>query len=192
MIPQAALPLLFALAPALHPDSEASAGRRLRKAVRRHEPVSLGSLTAPYEPAAGRDAGPLATLVKEEGLEVSLTTATPRILRELDLLVDLDRRHSITVRMMIPAGKDPEPLMRAVEALSSEGIATSILFSPDFSAADIEDRLRPLLERAWDAGAWDVEIDAATFKRAEKASMLETFRRLRLENGFPRALPGRG
>ncbi len=187
MIPQAALPLLFALAPALHPDSEASAGRRLRKAVRRHEPVALGSLTAPYEPAAGREAGPLATLVKEEGLEVSLTTATPRILREIDLLVDLDRRHSVTVRMMIPAGADPEPLMRTVETLSAEGIATSVLFTPD-----TEDVLRPLLERAWDAGAWDVEIDTASLKRSEKASVLEDFRRLRLENGFPRGLPGRG
>ncbi len=183
MIPQLTLPFLFVLSPALHPDSEAAQERRLRKALLRHEPVSLGTVAVPYEPAAGREASPLGILLKEEGLEVSLTTATPRILREIDLLVDLDRRHSVTVRMIVRPGENPEPWMQAVRTLAAEGIATSVLLL----AAN-----RSLLERAWEAGAWDVELDAGSSKRSEKVSRLEDFRRLRLEHGFPRGVPGRG
>lgn len=183
MIPQIALPFLFVLSPALHPDSEAAQERRLRKAVLRHEPVSLGTVAAPYEPASGRNESVLALLLKEEGLEVSITTATPRILREIDLLVDLDRRHSVTVRMIVPAGEDPASRMQTVRTLAAEGIATSALVS----AAD-----RDLLEQAWEAGAWDVELDVSSSKRSEKVSLLEDFRRLRLEHGFPRGVPGRG
>lgn len=183
MIPQIALPFLFVLSPALHPDSEAALERRLRKAVLRHEPVSIGTAAAPYEPAAGREASALGILLKEEGLEVSITTATPRILREIDLLVDLDRRHSVTVRMIVPAGEDPAPRMQAVRTLASERIATSVVLT----TAD-----RSLLEQAWEAGAWDVEIDASASKRSERTHLCEDFRRLRLEHGFPRGVPGRG
>jgi len=191
MIRQATLPLLFALSPAFHPDPEATLNRlerRLRKAVLRREPVSLGTAAAPYEPAAGRQASPLEALLKEEGLEVSITTATPRILREIDLLADLDRRHSVTVRMAVPLPEDPEPRMRAVRALAAEGVATSVLLS----GAAGEEQLRALLQKAWEAGAWDVEIDAGSSRRSEKTFLLATFRRLRLEYGFPRGVPGRG
>src|SRR5688572_12206480 len=183
MIPQVTLPFLLVLSPALHPDSEAAQERRLRKAVLRHEPVTLGTAAVPYEPATGRDASALVLLLKEEGLEVSITTATPRILREIDLLVDLDRRHSVTVRMIVPDSENPVSRMQAVRTLAAEGIATSVLLP----AAD-----RELLEQAWEAGAWDVEIDASSVKRTEKAPLLEDFRRLRLEHGFPRGVPGRG
>lgn len=188
MIPQVALPFLFVLSPALHPDSEAALERRLRKAVLRREPVSLGTAVVPYEPAAGRDASALGLLLKEEGLEVSITTATPRILRETGLLVDLDRRHAVTVRMIVPAGEDPAARMQAVRTLAAEGIATSVLLP----APGYEDELRPLLEQAWEAGAWDVEIDASSSKRSERTPLREDFRRLRLEHGFPRGIPGRG
>lgn len=188
MIRQATLPLLFALAPVLHPDPEAALERKLRKAVLRREPISLGTLAAPYEPAAGREAGPLEALLKEEGLKVSITTATPRILREIDLLVDLDRRHSVTVRMAVPLVEDPGPRMRAVRALAAEGIATGVLLT----GTAVEEELRGLLQEAWEAGAWDVEIEAGAPKRSGKTPLLATFRRLRLEYGFPRGVPGRG
>jgi DNA repair photolyase len=187
MIRQATLPLLFALAPVLHPDPEATLDRKLRRAILRREPVSLGTVAAPYEPAAGREASPLERLLKEEGLEVSILTATPRILREIDLLVDLDRRHSVTVRMAVPLA-DPEPRMRAVRALAAEGIATSVLLS----GASGEEELRGLLQEAWEAGAWDVAIEAGSSKRSGKTPLLATFRRLRLEYGFPRGMAGRG
>lgn len=188
MIPQVTLPFLFALSPALHTDLEAALERRLRRAILRREPVSLGTAAVPYEPATGRDASALGVLLKEEGLEVSLTTATPRILREIDLLVDLDRRHSVAVRMVVPAGEDPASRMQAVRVLAAEGIATSVVLPP----GQREETLRHLLEEAWEAGAWDVEVEAGSLKRSERAALLASFRRLRLEHGFPRGVPGRG
>ena len=193
MIPQATFPLLFVLAPALHPDLEGALERRLRKAALRREPISLGTPAAPYEPAVGRrEESPLRTLLREEGLEISITTATPRILREIDLLVDLDRRHSVALRMVVTGGDDPEPRMRAVRDLASEGIATRVLVVPGSAAGGSEETLRFLLAGAAEAGAWDVEIDASPLRRAERASLLATFRCLRLECGFPRGVPGRG
>ncbi|HEX9943377.1 MAG TPA: hypothetical protein VGG03_15265 [Thermoanaerobaculia bacterium] len=134
-------------------------------------------------------------LLTEEGLEIAITTATPRIVRELDLLVELDRRHSVTVQMVVPAwnAEDPEPRMGAVRRLAAEGIATRVLLQavPDASGGG-EETLRFLLEEAREAGAYDVEIDAGSHRRGERARLLADFGRLRLEHGFPQALSGRG
>jgi DNA repair photolyase len=193
MIRQATLPLLFVLSPALQREPRAALERWLRRAVLRRQPVALGTVAAPYEPAAGRrEENPLRrVLLSEEGLEIAITTGTPRILRELDLLVELDRRHSVAVRMVVPAssGDDPEPRMRAVRGLAAEGIATSVLLSPGSGG---EETLRFLLEESLAAGALDTEIDVRRLGRAGRASLLATFRRLRLEYGFPRGASGRG
>jgi DNA repair photolyase len=188
MIRQATLPLLFVLSPALHPDPAAALERKLRKAVLRREPISLGTVADPYEPLGGRrEDSPLRTLLREEELEISITTATPRILREIDLLVDLDRRHSVTVRMLV-GSNGMGPRMSAVRELAAEGIATRVLVPADSD----EQALRSLLEEAAAAGAWDVEIEAASLPRASRAALLDTFRCLRLGYGFPRGAAGRG
>ena len=36
------------------------------------------------------------------------------------------------------------------------------------------------------------EVDVSSTKRSQRVPLLEDFRRLRLEHGFPRGLPGRG
>jgi DNA repair photolyase len=189
MIRQATLPLLFVLSPALHPDPAAALERKLRKAVLRREPISLGTVADPYEPVGGRrEDSPLRTLLREEELEISITTATPRILREIDLLVDLDRRHSVAVRMVVAGSNGIGPRMSAVRELAAEGIATSVLVPADSD----EQALRSLLEEAAAAGAWDVEIDPTSLPRASRAALLDTFRCLRLGYGFPRGAAGRG
>ncbi len=196
MFNQATLPLLFVLSPSLQPDPGAALERRLRRAALRRQPIALGTAAHPYEPAAGRrEENPLRrALLREEGLEIAITTGTPRILRELDLLVELDRRHAVAVRMVVPitAADDPEPLMRAVRGLAAEGIAASVLLSPAPGTRNSEETLRFLLEEAREAEALDVEIDAERLCRAELASLISTFRRLRLEYGFPRRAVGRG
>lgn len=196
MFRQATLPLLFAFSPALQPDPGAALARRLLKAVHHRQPIALGTAATPYEPATGtRVENPLGrVLLGEEGLEIAITTGTPRILRELDLLAELDRRHSVAVRMVVPAsGADPEPRMRAVRGLTAEGIATTVLLSPAAPGSRSgEETLRFLLEGTQEAGALDVEIDARSLRRGERASLLAVFRRLRLEYGFPRRAQGRG
>lgn len=190
MIRQATLPLLFVLSPSLQPAAGEILERRLRRAVRRREPIALGTAAVPYEPAGRPDESPLRrVLLREEGLEIAITTGTARILRELELLVELDRRHSVAVRMVMPASKaeDPEPRLRAVGCLAAEGIATRVLVSPAGA-----ETLRYVFEQAVDAGAQDVEMDTRSLRRGERNSRLATFRRLRLEYGFPRAAVGRG
>jgi DNA repair photolyase len=165
--------------------------------VLRGEPILLGTPIKPYEPAAGPRAwNPLRrALLLADGLEIAITTRTAGILRELDLLVELDRRHAVAVRMIVPGSRmgDLEPRMQAVRGLAAEGIATSVLFSPAESTdRNGEESLRFLLEEALAAGAADVEIDPRFLRRGERASLLGTFRRLRLEYGFPRNASGRG
>jgi DNA repair photolyase len=196
MIRQATLPLLFALSPSLQSDPAEAMERRVRRAALRREPVMLGTAIAPYEPPA-RGESPLRTLLPlADGLEVAVTTATPRILGELELLAELDRRHSVTVRITapLPATLDPGPRLRAAHSLAAEGIATVLLLVPAKAdrEADCEEEIRFFLEQAWDAEIHDVEIETAGLRRAERAPLRATFRRLRLEHGFPRGMAGRG
>lgn len=194
MIRQATLPLLFVLAPSLQSDPAEAIERRVRRAALRREPVVLGTAAAPYEPA--REASPLGTLLPlEDGLEIAITTASPRILGELDLLAELDRRHSVTVRMIapVPAALDPGPRLRAAHSLAAEGITTVLLLAP--TAAAREEELRFFLEAAREAEIHDVEIDLGPLRRGEQAALKATkatFQRLRLEYGFPRRMAGRG
>ena len=192
MIRQATLPLLFVLSPTLQSDPAEAIERRVRRAALRREPVVLGTAAAPYEPPA-RGESPLRMLLPlAESLEVEVTTGTPRILGELELLAELDRRHSVTVRITapLPATLDPGPRLRAAHGLAAEGIATVLLLVP--SKADCEEEMRFFLEQAWDAEIHDVEIETAALRRADRAALRATFRRLRLEHGFPRGMAGRG
>jgi len=195
MIQQATtFPLLFVLAPAAQSDPAEALARRLRKAVLRREPITLGTAAQPYEPLATRPVdNPLRrALLGEEGLEITITTGSPRILRELGLLIELDRRHAVTVRMIVPAAEDPEPWMQAVRGLAAEGIAANVVLSAHTSqSGSIEETLRFLLEGALEAGALDAEIDARSLRRCGP-SLCVLFPRLRLEYGFPRRAAGRG
>ncbi|HEV8578145.1 MAG TPA: hypothetical protein VGX68_03600 [Thermoanaerobaculia bacterium] len=186
------LPLLFVLSPALQSDPATVLERKLRRSLLRQGPIVVGSPAAPYAP--GRAESPLRKILRlEEGREIAITTATFHIVRELDLLVEMDRLHTVAVRMVIPVSKakDPEPWMAAVRALTAEGIATHILFSLA-GAGSGEETFRFLLEEALEAGAFDVEIDIGSLRRDQRGPRLDTFQRLRLEYGFPRGASGRG
>lgn len=191
MIRQATLPLLFTLSPTL-PKEEAALERQLRRSVARKGPVVVGSATDPYDPAVhGTARALLETFLRREGLEISIVTRSPRIANDLELLVELDKRHSVTVRTVLEAaGLDTAARMHAARALAAEGITTVILCRP--ATPDGEEGLRSILEEARESGAFDVEVEAGTLDRAGRAAVLATFRRLRLEYGFPLDVPGRG
>lgn len=191
----------------------------LHRAARRGEPVSLGTAEDPYAPPAD-SRSPLAALRQSEGLEVAVTTRSPEILRDLDLLVDLDRRCSVTVDMVLaaldpflvrrlePGAPDPKARLRAVARLAAEGIAVRLVCTPLREGLnDKEGALRPLFAAAREAGALDVvpvQDRPLRFARLRALSRwhlpesagfdarLAVFRRLRLEHGFPRPVAGRG
>jgi DNA repair photolyase len=190
MIRQATFPLLFALSPALHPDPAEVLERRIRRSLLRREPVVVGTVAVPYEPA-GSSESPLRLLVAAEGLEIGITTASPRVARELDLLVKLDRRHSVTVRMVVSMPARPGTVARlgAVRSLAAEGITTRLHVTPAAGARAAD--LRALLAEAREAGVYDVEMDVGMDVES-RGSLPAIFRSLRLEHGFPRDVPGRG
>lgn len=192
MILKATLPLLRPFPPVspIHLRlPRVSAEARLRRAALRGGPVVLGTPADPYVPG-GRS--PLAALEGAEGLEISIVTRSPEIADELALLADLDRRCSVTVDLLLPAADGPAPRgwLNAVSRLAAEGIAVRVLCPLVDGVNDGEAPLRGLLAAARDAGAWDVRPLPARRRTADAA--LDTFRRLRLEHGFPRELAGRG
>ncbi len=191
---QATFPLLFVLSPNLQADPAVAIERRVRRAAVRREPVLLGTVAAPYEPA--REASPLAALLPlGDGLKVEITTASPRILNELELLADLDRRHSVTVRMIspVPSALDPGPRLRAAQTLASEGITTVLVLVPtDPAVLPREENLRFFLAAAREAEIHDVTIETQRLQRALWEDAGDMLRHLRLEYGFPQRTAGRG
>src|SRR6185295_5436418 len=215
--------------------------KRLRKAALQGQPIAIGTATDPYQPAErhhGVTRSLLEMFARVEGLEISITTKSPLVLRDLDLLTELDARHSISIhlsittldprlaRRMEPHAPDPRARLRTVRRLAAAGLRTSVFCMPILPGINDGERdLRPLLEAAREAGADDVVggavylrpaakarfmpwLDdefpelAARYRRLfgtrdylsdeERARTLATFRRLRLEYGFPQANPGRG
>lgn len=170
----------------------------------------LGTAAEPFE-ISGRS--PLEALRRAEGLKVTIVTRSPALLRDLDLLTDLDRRCSVLVDVPVPAvdpelarrlepgSPEPTERLRLVARLAAEGIAARVLWTPVLPGLnDGEAVLRPLLAAAREAGAWDVAAGTAPPRRLaawlsphrNRAFPLDAFRRLRLEHGFPRAGAGRG
>ncbi len=146
--------------------------RRLRSASLRGEGIAIGTVTDPYQPAERRygvTRSLLEALRSAAGLQLSITTRSPLILRDLELLAELDRRHTVTVNLSLttadselarrlePQAPDPRALLRAAAGLAAEGLATRIFAMPVLPRiTDGADVLAPLLAAARAAGAYDV------------------------------------
>lgn len=224
---QATLPFVPTLPVTAQPDPAVEAW--LRRALLRKEPIVLGTdgadpysvetLETPEKTQPGFVRSLLQGLTRLDGLEVAITTRSPRVLQDLSLLTELDQRHTVRVdvplaavdralsRRIEPQEPDPEARLWAISQLASEGIATRVLVKPILPGInDGEDSLRALFEAALEAGACDVvagSIPAARPRRLPwgpwaagedrtRENLLTTIRRLRLEHGFPRSTPGRG
>src|SRR5215218_3823323 len=183
----------------------------LRRALLRREPVVVGAAGAdPYSVESGQAAfirSLLQALTRVEGLEVAITTRSPRILQDLSLLIELDQRHMVRVDVPLPAvdpelalriePREPEPEARlwAVSQLAAEGITTRVVVKPVLPGVnDGEDELKALFEAAAEAGAHDIILEPVPAARTQlslwpgarksgpgREVLLTTFRRLRLE-----------
>jgi DNA repair photolyase len=214
--------------------------QRLRKSDLTGQSIAIGTATDPYQPAEkhyGVTRALLEVLAEAEGLALSITTKSPLVLRDLDLLAELDRRHSVSIHVTLTTvdaalarrverqAPDPGARLRTIERLAEAGLATVVNLMPVMPGInDGEEALVPLFERAKAAGATDVHA-APLFLRpatravffpwleeefpglvglyrrlfahrdylgeAAKDALLKTYRRLKLEHGLPRPLPGR-
>jgi DNA repair photolyase len=157
---------------------------RLRKSDLRGQAIAIGTATDPYQPAEkhfGVTRSLLEVFTAVEGLQLSITTKSPLVLKDLDLLAELDRRHSIEIRMTVttvdrelarklePAAPDPQARLRAVERLAEAGISVVINCMPVMPGInDSEAELGPLFEAALAAGAVDVHQQALFLKQASR------------------------
>jgi len=157
---------------------------RLRKSDLRGQTIAIGTVTDPYQPAEqqfGVTRSLLEVFAGVEGLHLSLTTKSPLVLKDLDLLAELDRRHSIEIHLSIttldrdlarklePGAPDPQARLRAAERLAEAGIAVIVNCMPVMPGInDGEAELAPLFAAAVAAGAVDVHPQALFLQPATR------------------------
>ena len=174
--------------------------RRLKRAALRGESIAIGTVTDPYQTAErhhGVTRSLLEALRGAAGLDLSITPRSPLILRDLPLLAELDRRHTVTVNLTVttadpglarriePQSPDPRARLRTLGALAAEGLATRLFCMPILpritQGAEV---LGPLFKAARAAGAYDV-VGSPLFLRA---AAKPRFRRW-LRDEFPELVP---
>lgn len=146
--------------------------RRLRRSKLGGRAIAIGTATDPYQPAERHfrvTRSLLEAFLEAEGLQLSITTKSPLILRDLELLVRLDHRHALTVQITLttvdprlarrlePQAPDPGARLRSIRRLSEEGIGVSVFCMPILPWINsAEGQLRALFEAAAEHGAFDV------------------------------------
>jgi DNA repair photolyase len=174
--------------------------KRLRRMALRNEPIAIGTATDPYQPAEAHyrvTASLLEVFRRCAGLQISIATKSPLILRDLELLSELDRRHSVTVnftltcldtvlaRRIEQAAPDPRARLRAAEAVAAAGIETRIFCMPVMPGInDGEGQLRRLFEAATNVGASDVLSSPLFLRPAARARFWPW-----LAEEFPKLVP---
>jgi DNA repair photolyase len=141
----------------------------LRAGKDRGLPIALGTATDPYQPAEaqfGITRRILEAFADFEGLDLSITTKSGLILRDLDLLTKLAEKHRfrahITIttldsrlaRLLEPKAAPPAKRLETVEKLASAGIRVGVNVMPILPAlTDAMGDLEDLARRSAVAGA---------------------------------------
>ncbi|MGH7836841.1 MAG: radical SAM protein, partial [Candidatus Binataceae bacterium] len=124
--------------------AEALARNLARTAVGTDQ-IALGTATDPYQPAErkfGLTRAMLEVFARLGGLNLSITTKSSLITRDLDLLVSINERSKLSVnfslitlnrrlqRILEPRAPRPSLRLRALQELSSAGIRCNLLMMP--------------------------------------------------------------
>jgi DNA repair photolyase len=181
-------------------EAAAALEKRLRKAALQGEPIAIGTATDPYQPAEAHHRvtrSLLEVFRKAEGLDLSITTKSPLVTRDLDLLTELDHRHRVRVNLTVtttdsrlarklePQAPDPRARLRAMEALTEAGIETHLYVMPMLPGINSgEAPLRELFQAALNGGASDVAA-APLFLRAAARARFWPW----LKEQFPKLVP---
>lgn len=179
------------------PDELATrrAEKRLNKIAQRGQEIVLGTPAVPHEPLVLGGA-PLAALRRFEGLAITITTRSSEILEQLDLLVELDLHHAVAVDIMVaslePESADLAERLRAVSELAAHGLTSRVLLT-DLPDLPLCEGAMASIRRLFKAAAFHRAVDVSAVIEKEIAPEWSSLLRyLRLEYGFPRAIPGRG
>jgi DNA repair photolyase len=137
--------------------------------VSRKEPIAIGTVTDPYQPAERRfgvTRAILGVFAREAGRRISLTTKSDLVLRDVELLGMIARANVLHVnvtittideklaRLLEPRAPRPELRLRTVSALAAAGIRTGVFANPVMPLiTDAEEQLDALACAARAAGA---------------------------------------
>ncbi len=133
------------------------------------EHIAIGTATDPYQPAE-QEYQVTQSILKEiaayDGLSVSITTKSNRVIRDIELLKEIARRSSLSVnlsvttvnarlaRLLEPRAPRPDLRLAAVRRLRDAGIDAGVLTMPIVPGiTDGEEALDALARAARDAGA---------------------------------------
>ena len=141
----------------------------LRPGLLAGKAVAIGTATDPYQAAEvryGITRSLLEVLAKAPDLTLAITTKSPLVVRDIDLLTEIGRRRPVRVNITVTTldgrlareieHRAPSPRRRldAIRALSAAGIETALFCCPILPGlTDDERSLRGLLHAAKDAGA---------------------------------------
>ena len=134
-----------------------------------NETIVIGAATDPYQPAEkrfGTTRSILETLADFSGLKIRIITKSDLILRDLDLLKEVSRRHRFRVNMTVtttdarlarktePRAVAPRRRLEAVRQLNDAGIVTGIFLMPIMPKIN-DDRpsMEAVVRAAADSGA---------------------------------------
>ena len=161
--------------------------------------IAIGTATDPYQPAErefGATRAILEQIALREGLNVSITTKSNQIVRDIDVLKQIAARSSLSVnitvttlrsrlaRLLEPRAPRPDLRLAAVKTLREAGIATGVFASPILPVlTDREADLDALAHAASVAGAqWF--FGGALFLMSSSQKQFFPF----LEEKFPKLL----
>ena len=172
----------------------------LKRARDSGQEVAIGAATDPYQPAEARfriTRGILEAIAMVPGLRVGITTKSPAVTRDLEILQAISRRAELHVnvsvisldadllRLIEPRAPRPDLRLRAVRRLSEAGVPTRVFLMPVLPLiTDGDANLRAVLGAARAAGAREV-ICNALFLRTP---MVWTFFLRFIQEEFPWAL----
>jgi DNA repair photolyase len=135
----------------------------------RGEGIGIGTATDPYQPAERLfrvTRGVLEVLAEERGLAVWITTKSPLVTRDVDVLARIAARSEVTVHISLitldrelarriePRAPTPEARVRAIARLAEAGIDTGVNIMPVLPGlTDQPAMLDALVRRVAEAGA---------------------------------------
>lgn len=148
------------------PDCAEQLHRELSAPRYRPRAMAIGTNTDPYQPIEKRYRlmRSLLEVLNETGHPVGIVTKSALILRDLDILKEMNARNLVKVaisvtsldnelsRKMEPRAASPKKRLETIKALSDASIPTSVMVAPVIPALN-DDELETILEAAFEAGA---------------------------------------
>ena len=163
-------------------------------------PIVIGTATDPYQPAERQfllTRRLLETFRGFKGLTISITTKSSLVARDVGLLVELSRRHEVSVnlslatvdpvllRQLEPRTPLPHARLRALRILTGAGVEGGVMIAPILPGlTDSWSSLAGVVEAARNAGARFVVGHALRLGSAARARFLPL-----LHRDFPRLAP---